>query len=526
MRFGKASITALTAVVTFGAGMLMPQAAETVTVVLHPEEESPFNGGVFQGWGTSIGWWGNRIGYSDELSQLAADTFYSEDGLSLDIVRYNVGGGDAPGHDHVTRSDSKMPCFAVPVVNSSGEFIRNANGDIEYTYNWDADFNQVNVLRKIKEQNNNVHIEGYTNSPPWFMTVSGCSGGGVNSTENLAPENYDIFAKFIADVTEHFAGERLAFDSYSPMNEPNPDNRFWSAYSHKQEGNPVALGAHQSGLITAVKNEFRSRNIATLVAGLDETSINQTITAYEKLSEDAKSALDRIDTHTYGGSKRSQLKNLAETAGKNLWMSEVDGSWNGFQLAERIILDMNGMQPSAWVMWNIIDVHKDAEFTDPNGKNTEKDGYVARRRPLWGVSMADHDKVELVLTNKYYAFGQFTKFINPGDTIIASSESTLAAYNKESGDIKIVALNSSDRDKQYIFDLSQFDRTGTTVREIRSNNLVDEEAEHWAEIKGEALLSGSQLSTTLRAGTITTYIIKGDMTGSDQNICSGLLSKF
>ena len=184
-------------------------------------------------------------------------------------------------------------------------------------------------------------------------------GGGVNAAENLAPENYDIFARFIADVTEHFAGEGLAFD--------------------------------------------------------------------------------RIDTHTYGGSKRSQLKRIAETAGKNLWMSEVDGSWNGFQLAERIILDMNGMQPSAWVMWDIIDVHKDAEFTDPNGKNTEKDGYVAPRRPLWGVSMADHDK-----------------------------------------------------------------------------------AEHWAEIKGEAALSGGRLSTTLKAGTITTYMIECDMAG----ICGGLSAEF
>ena len=50
--------------------------------------------------------------------------------------------------------------------------------------------------------------------------------------------------------------------------------------------------------------------------------------------------------------------------------------------------------------------------------------------------MADHDNEELVLTNKYYTYGQFTKYINPGDTIIASSANTLAAYNKNTGDIK------------------------------------------------------------------------------------------
>lgn len=44
-------------------------------------------------------------------------------------------------------------------------------------------------------------------------------------------------------------------------------------------------------------------------------------------------------------------------------MSEVDGSWDGFGLADRIIADMNGMMPSAWVIWDIIDIHKDSNFT-------------------------------------------------------------------------------------------------------------------------------------------------------------------
>ena len=55
--------------------------------------------------------------------------------------------------------------------------------------------------------------------------------------------------------------------------------------------------------------------------------------------------------------------------------------------------------------------------------------------------MADHDKEKLVLTNKYYTYGQFTKYINPGDTIIASSANTLAADNKNTGEMKMVANN-------------------------------------------------------------------------------------
>lgn len=83
--------------------------------------------------------------------------------------------------------------------------------------------------------------------------------------------------------------------------------------------------------------------------------------------------------------------------------------------------------------------------------------------------MADHDNEELVLTNKYYTYGQFTKYINPGDTIIASSANTLAAYNKNTGDIKIVANNGANlSDVNYVFDLSGFNTVGTNVREIRN----------------------------------------------------------
>ncbi|MGN0183111.1 MAG: glycoside hydrolase, partial [Candidatus Ornithomonoglobus sp.] len=504
------AITALTMLPTVGALSLpvTASAASSGTVVrLDPSEASPWE---FEGWGTSMGWWGNRIGYSDTLAQQAAELFYSEDGLGLDIVRYNVGGGDDPTHNHITRSDSKLPCFAVPEYNEDGTLKTGENGDVVYSYNWDNDHNQINVLKEIKEQNPNVHIEGYTNSPPWFMTISGCSSGGVDATENLDPENYDNFAVFLADVTEHMDTIGLTFDSYSPMNEPNPATKYWGAYSPKQEGNLVAQGEHQSGIITALKSEYTKRGITTLVAGMDETSIDYSISSYNQLTDDAKTALDRIDTHTYGGSNRAGLKATAVAADKPLWMSEVDGGWNGFGLADRIILDMNGMQPGAWVMWDIVDFHKDSAFQAPDGSYTEASAALNPTATLWGVAMANHDTQEIELANKYYAYGQFTRYINPGDTIIASSGSTLAAYNKTTGDIKIVVSNSSSADKPYTFDLSAFTNTGSTVKEIRSNNSTGDAAEHWAEITGEAALTDKKITTTAKAGTVTTYIVSGN----------------
>lgn len=59
----------------------------------------------------------------------------------------------------------------------------------------------------------------------------------------------------------------------------------------------------------------------------DETSIDSAITNYGSLSNAAKNVVTRIDTHTYSGSKREELRKTAEAAGENLWMSEVDGAY-------------------------------------------------------------------------------------------------------------------------------------------------------------------------------------------------------
>ena len=74
------------------------------TVKLSPANASVFNDtdgdgfGEFQGFGTSLCWWANRVGYSDELTRLAAEAFYNkETGLGMTIGRYNIGGGDNVG---------------------------------------------------------------------------------------------------------------------------------------------------------------------------------------------------------------------------------------------------------------------------------------------------------------------------------------------------------------------------------------------------------------------------------------------
>ncbi|MBP3198819.1 MAG: xylosidase/arabinofuranosidase, partial [Butyrivibrio sp.] len=90
-----------------GITTIEAQAVETnvdKTVKLSPANASVFNDtdgdgfGEFQGFGTSLCWWANRVGYSDELTRQAAEAFYNkETGLGMTIGRYNIGGGDNVG---------------------------------------------------------------------------------------------------------------------------------------------------------------------------------------------------------------------------------------------------------------------------------------------------------------------------------------------------------------------------------------------------------------------------------------------
>lgn len=502
------------AMLPFG-GLISASAQDTkpTYVQLNPADASPFNNGEFQGWGTALCWWANRLGYSEKLTNAAAEAFFSDEGLGLDIARYNLGGGDDPTHNHINRSDSKVPgVYSDYKLSSDGK-------DVEsITYDITKDQNQLNIAKAALKANPDLYFEGFSNSAPYFMTKTGCTSGGgtVNSDgtvtsngklNNLNDDMYDDFAKFIADATKLFKDNGIEFKSYSPMNEPDTD--YWGYGSPKQEGCHFDPGASQSKMITETRKALDNAGFTdVLVAGMDETSLKKTANNLGSLTDEAKTALGRVDTHTYSDrGYHAQVKAKALELGKNLWQSEVDKGGNGATLASMIIEDMNGMQPSAWVMWDIVDFHKDSKFVDPtSGNKTEANNSLAYTGSVWGVGMADHDDEELVLTNKYYTYGQFTKYINPGDTIIASSANTLAAYNKNTGDIKIVANNGANSsDVDYVFDLSGFNTVGTNVREIRTDMAGKEK---WAEIKDGAVLDGKTLTTTLKANTVTTYLIE------------------
>ena len=474
------------------------------TITVSPLNASTNNGGVFEGWGTSLCWWANRLGYSDTLAQKSADLFYGDDGLRMNIMRYNIGGGDDPKHHHITRTDSAVP----------GWLVWDETAD-DYVYDYDADYNQLNVMKRaVSAAGDLAIVEVFSNSPPYFMTASGCSSGNTDANvNNLKGSSYKEFAAYLAHVTNYIQNEMgIKVASVAPMNEPNTN--YWGAYSDKQEGCHFDAGGAQSRIITLLAEALGEYDLGNvIISASDETSTSKQIDEYYAYSADARAVIGRINTHSYDTYRSAELGQLARDEDFVLWMSEVDGSGtagtragemgSALWFGEKIISDINALTPSAWIMWQAIDNH-----ISKDGYNGNRDfGMVNVKDGFWGIAVADHDKEEIILTQKYYGMGQFTRYIRPGYTLITCGSDSLAAYDKESGTLVVVAINTEAKDKTANIDLSQFEKLGSRVSVVRTSGST-KKGEQWAELD-DIYAYDSGFVAELKANSITTYIMKG-----------------
>jgi O-glycosyl hydrolase len=159
--------------------------------------------------------------------------------------------------------------------------------------------------------------------------------------------------------------------------------------------------------------------------------------------------VSQIDTHSYHGHGRNELRRLAEAAGKRLWMSEYgDGDATGLTMAKRIIKDIRELQPMAWVYWQVVD------------------------GPGWGmmVNRENGESKGFYLTEKYFVMAQFSRFIRPGDWIMnVQGENCLASYRPGTHTLNVVAVNTGESALPASLDLSAFDAARRPARAYLTN---------------------------------------------------------
>ena len=472
-------------------------------ITISTANTSKTNSGVFEGWGTSLCWWANRLGFSEKLIRDSAKLFFSAEGLGLNIMRYNIGGGDDPSHSHIKRTDSEMPGW--------WKYDEEAK---EFVFNSDTDHNQLSMMLECyKASGDDAYVEAFSNSPPYYMTVSGCSSGSKNAiSNNLKKSQIVPFAKYLAEVCDYIqTNYGVKIKSLAAMNEPFTN--YWKAYSPKQEGCHISPGKMQSDVIIATANALRERGLDDItVTATDETNTKLQLKAMRKLSSEALDVVGRVSTHTYERAT-PHIGKLAREKGKNIWMSETDWSSTSGEnpgemgpalwLSEKIIEDMITISPSAWVIWQIVAAYI-SRVPDSKGR-VDMPGVPDLNKGYWGTAFADIDNEEIHLTQKYYAFGQFTRYIRPGMTIVHTDKRSMGAYDKNTERLVLVCVNPKE-DEEISASFHTFKRGMRKITPIRTSGSIAD-GEHW-NVLDSFLSEGNEFTYKLKGNSVTTFIIE------------------
>jgi O-glycosyl hydrolase len=434
---------------------------------------------TLEGWGTSLAWFANGVGgWTNTTNQtdLMNALFSPSSGLGLSYLRYNIGGGDNPNCGQSGYYACITPVqHAVPGYEPS-----------EGTYNWTADASQRWVAQKAQSLGANL-FEAISYSPPYWMTISGTSQGGVSGAENLASGYYGpgtgTFADYLTTVAQYYASNwGITFHHLEALNEPG--QTWWSAGDAKQEGCAFSL-ADQQTMIQNVQASLSTKGLTTQVSAMDEYQegvLNATTatTAYEfyNYSLTTRGDFSALNSHGYSSTVGSvAIATSAQHAGERVTVSEWGSNdATGQDLSNQILADMYLTRPVAWSIW----------------------------QPDWPKLMSiNYTGQSYTLNEGYYVYENYTKFIRPGFQFIAISDpQSLAAYNARTQTLVIVTQNWTSSGRSATYQLNNFTSMGSTAAVYQTSS-----SEQLASLGNVSVASGS-FSDTLPSDSVTTFVIQ------------------
>jgi O-glycosyl hydrolase len=425
---------------------------------------------TFEGWGTSLCWWANHVGgwAADARNAVVAAVVDPTKGLGYNVFRYNIGGGENPSHEHMD-DFREMPGFEP----SSG------------TWDWDADANQRAILQRIVATGDAVVVEAFSNSPPHWMTKSGCVSGSSDGSNNLKDDSYDAFADYLTEVVEHYRDAfGIKFRTLEPLNEPNAN--WWKA-DGSQEGCHFSP-ANQETIVKAVAAALVAKGLTdTSVSASDENSLDDAYNNLRGFKADTLAAMTQMNAHSYAGTRRADLRALATSKNKRLWQSEsgplnqdlADDVEAALFMAGRIITDLREMQPEAWVDWQVGDPSRN-----------------------WASFVLNDAQQSFTPLKRFYMHAGFSRYIRPGATFVdIDNADMVAAVSPDGSTLAVVARNGSTSAKSFTFDLTRLAEAGAPVEVHRTSRTEDLAALAAVAVEDYSFVA------TLPAGSVTTFSV-------------------
>ena len=407
------------------------------------------------GFGVSGAWWAQFVGGwtdTDEESglekreRIAQLLFDNEQGIGISQYRYNIGAGSA---------DSNAGRYSTDRRRTRG--LEKAPG----VYDWSNDANAVWFMYAAKKYGVD-EITLFVNSPPERLTKNHKAYLDTALKTNLSRKNFDEFAKYCLDITEHFVNEGLPIKYISPVNEP-----VW-VWLENQEGchyRPCQVYALMKVFAKAL--DAREGLKGVKLAGAENGDIrwfNKTYSHIMLRNPFIRSKVDGVDIHSYCmPTPKIPILNkplndrLAYAKRYRKWMDRhypdapvKISEWchmqggrdygmnSALEQAKIMAEDLTVMNAVSWQLWVGLSEVDYCDgiiyYFDENGENAFK------------------------LTKRYYAFGNFSKYIKRGSVRIDARidcENAYAVAFDCSDEIAVIIINFSEKAEECSIDFGE-----------------------------------------------------------------------
>lgn len=362
---------------------------------------------TIDGFGASACWWSQMVD-DEETREELAKLLYSEEGLGLNIYRYNVGGGVNPEHDRVSNEWRRTESFY---------YYNEEKGEYEYDFTRDANA-QAFLFEALKYGCVDTVVL-FANSPHYSMTISGeASGNYEQGKTNISEDQYQAFVDYFLDITEYFIDSGVPVKYISPLNEPQWD---WSGSWVGQEGCHYEFD-QVIDLMRLFSKGIDERGLDVKLSCPESGEIGDSTKSYfETLSKDEEIAknIGSYSYHSYWSDDYLQNKiNFGQWLEDNNFdklnveMSEwcelpcvnsVDDMAGAARMARIILNDLYYTGANSWSAWVAVNQTGLGE----DGKNYSD-----------GLIYADDDFNEYGIAARYYALAQISKFVPEGSVVL------------------------------------------------------------------------------------------------------------
>ena len=421
---------------------------------------------TFESFGASGAWWAQIVGdwthIDNESGKQVRDCisellFSKNNGIGLSVYRYNIGAGSK----HSGKGEYSMPARSTECFELS-----------KGSYDWNRDKNAVYMMRQaVKDGADEVIF--FVNSPPERLTKNTMAHAdkGKLFKENISRENYKEFAKYCFDITEHFINEGIPVKYLSPVNEP-----VW-IWNGGQEG--CHYKPHSVKKVFEVfadelsdRPSLKNLKLSGAEAG-DLRWFNKTYTRNLLKNEKVRNVLDGVDVHSYclplplpfnvpffnnrvGFVKRFRKwmdKKYPDVPVKMSEWCHMKGGRDksissALVMAQIIYEDITLLNVTSWQHWIAV---SEVDYCD-------------------GLIYINLDDKSFEMTKRYYATGNFSKYISRGsvriDTYCNDKELLSLAFIKDNI-ITLILINNSLKNKEITLN------TDKPVKHIVTDNNSD-----------------------------------------------------